>query len=94
MVSFGRGKDKANPSCSGYSEFQDEEFEYKTLNCIIHTKEKLYRLGITDSPSCTFCQEEAQSSELLLFLQTIDLLMNSGNMSGLSWLKDNNRDIL
>ena len=43
------------------------EFQYKILNCILYTNEKLFRLGLTDSPCCTFCQEDIESIEHLLF---------------------------
>ena len=42
------------------------EFQYKILNCIILTNEKLSRIGLVESPSCTFCQEVAESVEHLL----------------------------
>ena len=31
------------------------EFQYKILNCIVFTNEKLSRIGLVKSPSCTFC---------------------------------------
>ena len=43
------------------------EFQYKILNYIVYTNEKLFRLGLTDSPCCTFCQEDVESIEHLLF---------------------------
>ena len=43
------------------------EFQYKILNCILYTNEKLFRLGLTDSPCCAFCQEDIESIEHLLF---------------------------
>ncbi|KAL9979105.1 hypothetical protein ACROYT_G016715 [Oculina patagonica] len=43
------------------------EFQYKVLNYIVYTNEKLFRLGIVDSSKCTFCQKEAESIEHLLF---------------------------
>ena len=43
------------------------EFQYKILNCIVFTNEKLFRFGITQSPLCTFCQKEDESIEHLLF---------------------------
>ena len=67
-------------------ESKTREFQYKILNCIVYTNEKLYRFGLVASPSCTFCQEIAESVEHLLF---------SCKMSSefwklvLSWLKDN-----
>ena len=33
------------------------EFQYKVLNNIVFTNEKLFRFGLAQSPSCTFCQE-------------------------------------
>lgn len=43
------------------------EFQYKILNCIVFTNEKLSRIGLVESPSCTFCQEVTESVEYLLF---------------------------
>ena len=43
------------------------EFQYKILNCIVFTNEKLSRIGLVESPSCTFCQEVVESVEHLLF---------------------------
>ena len=43
------------------------EFQYKILNCIVYTNEKLFRLGLTNSPCCTFCQEDTESTGHLLF---------------------------
>ena len=48
-------------------ESKTREFQYKILNCIVYTNEKNYRFGIVASPSCTFCQETAESIEHLLF---------------------------
>ena len=31
------------------------EFQYKILNCIVFTNEKLSRIGLVESPNCTFC---------------------------------------
>ena len=59
------------------------EFQYKIL---VFTNVKLYRFGLADSPSCTFCQEEAESIEHLLF----SYKLNSEFWKHvLSWLKDN-----
>jgi len=44
------------------------EFQYKVLNCVVFTNEKLFHFGITESPLCTFCQKEYDSIERLLFL--------------------------
>lgn len=62
------------------------EFQYKVLNCIVYTNEKLFRLGIVDSSKCIFCQKEAESIEHLLFS-----CAKSSEFwkSVLSWLRDN-----
>jgi len=44
------------------------EFQYKMLNNIVFTNEKLFRLKIVDSPSCTVCKRENESIEHLFFL--------------------------
>ena len=61
-------------------------FQYKILNCIVYTNEKLYRFGLVDSPNCTFCQEDAESIEHLLFSCRIS---SKFWKHVLSWLKDN-----
>ena len=61
------------------------EFQYKILNCIVFTNVKLYRFGLADSPSCTFCQDEAESIEHLLFFCKISFEFWK---HVLSWLKD------
>ena len=67
-------------------ESKTREFQYKILNSIVYTNEKLCRFGLVASPSCNLCQETAESIEHLLF---------SGKISSefwkhvLSWLKDN-----
>ena len=43
------------------------EFQYKVLNNIVFTNEKMFRLNMTDSPSCTFCKREVESFEHLFF---------------------------
>ena len=43
------------------------EFQFKILNRIVFAKEKLFRFGIADSTSCTFCQTEVEFIEHLLF---------------------------
>ena len=54
-------------------ESKTREFQYKILNCIVYTNEKLHRFGLVASPSCTFCQETAESIKHFstLFLQNI-----------------------
>ena len=63
------------------------EFQYKILNCIVFTNEKLSRIGLVESPSCTFCQEVAESVEHLLFSCKIS---SDFWKHVLSWLRDNN----
>ena len=41
------------------------EFQFKILNRIVFTNEKLFRFGMADSPSCAFCQTEAESVDNL-----------------------------
>ena len=43
------------------------EFQFKILNRIVFTNEKLFRFGMADSPSCFFCQTEVESVGHLLF---------------------------
>mgnify|MGYP002260060495 FL=1 len=43
------------------------EFQYKILNNIVFTNEKLFRLKMIDSPLCVFCKGEVESLEHLLF---------------------------
>ena len=63
------------------------EFQYKILNCIIFTNEKLYLIGVVDSPNCTFCKEVVESVEHLLFSCRIS---SDFWKHDLSWLvKDN-----
>ena len=61
------------------------EFQYKVLNNIVFTNEKLFRFGLAQSPSCTFCQEESESLEHLLFLCKFSCEFWK---HVLSWLKD------
>ena len=43
------------------------EFQYKLLNNIVFTNDKLFRFKMIDSPLCAFCQTEVESPEHLLF---------------------------
>ena len=43
------------------------EFQYKLLNDIVYTNDKLFRFKMIESPLCTFCQKEDESLEHLLF---------------------------
>ena len=42
-------------------------FQYKLLNRIVFTNNKLYKFKIVDSPLCTFCKIEEESLEHILF---------------------------
>ena len=65
---------------------QEVEFQYRILNCIIFTNEKLNLIGVVESPNCTFCQEEAESVEHLLFSCSVS---SDVWKHVLSWLRDN-----
>ena len=43
------------------------EFQYKLLNDIVFTNEKLFRFKMIDSPLCSFCKKDVESLEHLLF---------------------------
>ena len=43
-------------------------FQYKLLNHIVYTNDRLYKFKIVDSPLCAFCNSENESLEHLLFL--------------------------
>ena len=43
------------------------EFQYKILNNIVFTNEKMFRLKMIDSPLCTFCKRETEFIEHLFF---------------------------
>ena len=49
------------------SETKIREFQYKVLNNIVFTNEKIFRLKMTDSPLCAFCKREVKSFEHLFF---------------------------
>ena len=55
------------------------EFQFKILNRIVFTNEKLFRFGMADSPSCFFCQTEVESVGHLLFSCKLSSIF--GNMS-------------
>ena len=63
------------------------EFQNKILNCNVFTNEKLSRIGLVESPCCTFCQEVVKSVEHLLFSCKISSVFWK---HVLSWLRDNN----
>jgi len=43
------------------------ECQYKILNDIVYTNDKLFRFKMIESPLCSFCQKEDESLEHLLF---------------------------
>jgi len=43
------------------------EFQYKLLNNIVFTNDKLFRFKMIDLPFCAFCQTEVESLEHLFF---------------------------
>ena len=43
------------------------EFQYKVLNNIVFTNEKLFKIKMIDSPQCTFCKNEIGSLEHLFY---------------------------
>ena len=63
------------------------EFQYKILNNIVFTNDKLFRFGLSQSPNCTFCNEEPESIEHLLSRCKVS---SEFWKEVLSWLKDNN----
>ena len=63
------------------------EFQYKILNNIVFTNDKLFRFGLSHSPNCTFCNEEPESLEHLLLRCKVS---SEFWKEVLSWLKDNN----
>jgi len=63
------------------------EYQYKTLNNIVFTSDKLFCFGLSHSPNCTFCNEETESLEhFLLHCKVSSEFWNEV----LSWLKHNN----
>ena len=54
------------------------EFQYKILNCIVYTNEKLYRFGLVASPSLPFVRNQQNPSSIYSFPAKYPL--NSGNM--------------
>ena len=62
------------------------EFQFKILNRIVFTNEKLFRFGMAESDKCVFCQTEVESIEHLLFSCKISFVFWK---HVLSWLRDN-----
>ena len=63
------------------------EFQYKILNNIVFTNDKLFRFGLSQSPNCTFCNEEPESLEHLLSRCKVS---SEFWKEVLSWLKEHN----
>ena len=63
------------------------EFQFKILNRIVFTNEKLFRFDMAESDKCAFCQTEVESIEHLLFSCKISSVFWK---HVLSWLRDNN----
>ena len=63
------------------------EFQYKILNNIVFTNDKLFRFGISQSLNYTFCNEEPKSLEHLLSRCKVS---SKFWKEVLSWLKENN----
>ena len=64
------------------------EFQFKILNRIVFTNEKLFRFDMAESDKCAFCQTEVESIEPLLFSCKISSAKYPKHV--LSWLRDNN----
>ena len=62
--------------------------QFKILNRIVFTNEKLFRFDMAESDKCAFCQTEVESIEHLHFSCKYPLFF--GNIIVLSWLRDNN----
>ena len=63
------------------------EFQYKLLNDIVFTNEKLFRFKMTDSPLCSFFKKDVESLEHLLFHCTF---VESFWKTFTSWLTNQN----
>ena len=63
------------------------EFQFKILNRIVFTNEKLFRFDMAESDKCAFCQTEVESIEHLLFSCKISSVFWK---HVLSWVRDNN----
>ena len=63
------------------------EFQYKLLNDIVFTNEKLFRFKMIDSPLCSFCKKDVESLENLLFHCTF---VESFWKTFTSWLTNQN----
>lgn len=66
-------------------------FQYKLLNHILYTNDRLYKFKIVDSPLCAFCNSENESLEHLLFLCTASEVFWK---EVLSWLAIHKNELL
>ena len=60
------------------------EFQYKMLNNIVFTNEKLFKLKMIDLPLCTFCKWEIESIEHLFFYCDVTIIFWEALCSWLS----------
>ena len=67
-------------------------FQYKLLNRIIFTNDKLFKFKLVDSPSCTFCKTNEESLEHLLFSCKITEFFWKEVLSWLAILKNERVD--
>ena len=47
---------------------KSREFQYRILNRYLTTNSFLYKIGLANSPLCTFCKQESESLEHLLII--------------------------
>ena len=66
------------------------EFQYKILNNIVFTNDKLFLFGLLQSPNCTFYNEEPTRIHRTLILLSCCKVSSEFWKDVLSWLKDNN----
>ena len=59
------------------------EFQFKILNSIVFTNEKLFRFDMAESYKCVFCQTEVESIEHLLFPAKYPLFFGDTSCPGL-----------
>ena len=67
-------------------------FQYKLLNRIIFTNDKLFKFKLLDSPSCTCCETNEESLEHLLFSCKITEFFWKEVLSWLAILKNERVD--
>ena len=51
-----------------YVDTKSREFQYRILNRYLTTNSFLYKIGLANSPLCTFCKQESESLEHLLII--------------------------